>query len=226
MEVTINYNGQAVAVEVTLLICAVGVCSVIRAALVKIGTAYVDFENSDLFLRIKALAAFGKFLGRKSVNICNYLFVKALFEFRQFLIYNLFDSGILKTDRVDKPRRAFCNSRSRISETRFYRRAFKAERTENINIIKLCKFISVAECAARRNYRVVKLKSRKIYSCISHITTLSPLAKVPVRPCRYAYIRILSYTNSPCTRRIRSPFFLQNCTVRRRPHFHCTRLLT
>ena len=134
-----------------------------------VGAGDVHLEPADLLLTVELFAGVGVFVNGKSADIRHNFFVKAFFEPRELLAYNLVHSGILEPDGVYHAGGALRYSRCRIAETRLFRRTLERKSSEAVYVIELSKFVSVAECARCRDNGIVELFAAKIYAQSAHI---------------------------------------------------------
>ena len=89
-------------------------------------------------------------------------------HFGELLRDDLLHTGVLKPDGVDHTRGALGDARRGIAEAGLKGRALEGKRTENVDVVKLGKFIAEAERAAGGDDRIVDLNTRKIYLQLFH----------------------------------------------------------
>ena len=131
--------------------------------------ADIDFEPADLLLTVELFAGVGVFVNGKAADVRHHFFIKTLFELRELFAYNLVHSGILEPDGVYHAGGAIRYSRGRIAKARLFRCALERKGSEAVYVIELRKFVSVAECAGRRDNGIVKLLAAQIHAQSAHI---------------------------------------------------------
>ena len=95
--------------------------------------------------------------------------MKAFFQLRQFLGNDLLYTGVLQTDRVNHSCGTFRDTGRGVAKAWLPCCSLKREGAENIDIVKLCKFIAVAEGTAGRNDGVIQRDAAECHLCVYHI---------------------------------------------------------
>ena len=94
--------------------------------------------------------------------------MKAFLQAGQLVHDHLLHAGILQTDGVQHPGRAFSDARRRVAEAGLEGRSLKGKGAKAVDIIELGKLIAEAEGAGGGNDRVIQLDPAEVNAQSSH----------------------------------------------------------
>ena len=114
--------------------------------------------------------------------------MEALCQTRQLLANDLLHAGVLETDGIDHACRALCNTGRGIAEAGILGGTLKGKGAKAVDIVKLGKFIAVAEGTRCGDHGIVKLDTAKgnlgVYfsHMISSFTSTGPSLQIRLLP--------------------------------------------
>ena len=138
-----------------------------------IGAADIDFQPAHLGLGIQLLTGVGVVLHAETGDVCHHRLVEALSQPGQLPGNHSIHAGILQTHGVNHAAGAFCNAGGGIAEARLPGGSLKGEGAQPVDVVKLCKFIAVAEGAGGGNHRVVQGDAAEANFCVHQKKTSS-----------------------------------------------------
>ena len=147
----------------------------------------IDLEDTDLRHLAHGLRELYVLRDTEAGDVRHERLVEVLPKLRKLLLDDLVHAWILEADGVDHTGRALSDTRKLVAVTLLNRRSLEGDGAEDIEIIEIPVFLSVAEGSGGRKNWVCQFDARKlcrdIYHTISSHVKIGPSLQTRLKPC-------------------------------------------
>ena len=164
-----------------------------HAAVPHVGTAYIDLDQTDLFLLVDPLAAIGIFLDRKTADVGDHRLAEECLQPGKLFADHRIDTGILQPDGIDHPRRTLGDAGRGVAEACLARSSLEGKRPKDVDVVKILVLVAVTERTAGRHDWIIQPKAAQrhrrievflgfVYHIISSFFSTGPSLQMRLAP--------------------------------------------